>query len=815
MISLGEPISPNGQELLAEFMQYGRQRPFEEITRRYAGMVFNVCLRITKDKHDAEDATQAVFLTLALQAKRGVEIKALGPWLQQVAKRLSLDMRRSKKRRKAREQRHHTEQSLRRNGQSNGHSLPPADLEEIKTILHEELHKLPSKYRMPLILHYFGGMTRDEMAVELGCKASTLGVRIFRGREMLAGRLNGRGVSLSLSTFSAMMAYTIQSTVNHAMVAHTSHAAMAVMGGHESVVSAQVIGLTRRAAGAVALGKVKVAAVILILAGASLGAGAEALGMLQAIDIGRIIRNQIQHLIRPMTEPLQVPLRADATPKPARAILAVQRVEMASPIQSNAAPYVAVENPGSASNDGFVLPAMSVSSAGPLKMMAATPAPWLLPPNNWGASAGVQSANSYELPTPASGSVVAQDTEDTTGLPSAGDHGASSDATTSDQAGIARKNRVVTGAKPAAPVGPAMTASAADNLSIAPTSAGAASPSSPQSAMYALALNQQSATAGSGTADAAAPAMGAPASSNSIATAAPPSSSTSNSAASNNAATRIIRIPAGNGNVTLSNGVLSGWGTINRTGTLDVSGQVIADGGGVNRTLDLSSFQTVCTSIENSSTDGTNGWYASNHGRLVLPLKAATTGSAVTWGGDPNEPVLNLVNSVRFLPDDSDDVPAQVSLLAIDRQDVPSLSGLGGLPIGLWQVDTADGGLASSMLWVRYDDVLVDSLGVSESAVQLWTYGNGNWQTVAPATFALDTADHVVSGYGSDFDYFAVAVPWSGNVPQMIAMAGNERAFLAVESPASGDASPASVPEPGGLVLLALGGSLLLRRRRC
>src|SRR5471032_3130576 len=127
MVALGERATPSGQELLAEFIQYGHQRPFEEIVRRYAGMVFNVCFRITKDKHEAEDAVQAVFLTLALQAKRGAEIKALGPWLQQVAKRLSLDIRRSKKRRKTREERHHAEQTVRRESILDD-TLPGADM---------------------------------------------------------------------------------------------------------------------------------------------------------------------------------------------------------------------------------------------------------------------------------------------------------------------------------------------------------------------------------------------------------------------------------------------------------------------------------------------------------------------------------------------------------------------------------------------------------------------------------------------------------------------------------------------------------------
>ena len=93
------PPPRTAQELFLEFKATGRQEPFEEIVRRYAGMVYHVCLRVTRNNHDAEDATQAVFLTLAVQARQDKEIRYIGPWLQQVAHRLSLDLRKSKKRR--------------------------------------------------------------------------------------------------------------------------------------------------------------------------------------------------------------------------------------------------------------------------------------------------------------------------------------------------------------------------------------------------------------------------------------------------------------------------------------------------------------------------------------------------------------------------------------------------------------------------------------------------------------------------------------------------------------------------------------------
>src|SRR4051794_1870275 len=179
----------SADELLSEFVQSGNQVPFEEIVRRYAGMVYSVCYRVTSNTHDAEDATQAVFLSLALQAKTGKPIHYIGPWLQRVAHRLALDVKKSKTRRKKREEKL---AEMNGNGQLHRVVADPADAPqdgELKRIMQEELNAMPAKYRMPLILHYFGGMNREEMAKELNCKPATLGVRVHRGRALLGKRL--------------------------------------------------------------------------------------------------------------------------------------------------------------------------------------------------------------------------------------------------------------------------------------------------------------------------------------------------------------------------------------------------------------------------------------------------------------------------------------------------------------------------------------------------------------------------------------------------------------------------------------------------
>lgn len=71
-------MSGDETDLLRQFARTGDAEAFSEITRRYAGMVYGVCLRVTGDPERARDATQDTFLQLLKQTGQVADSWAAG-----------------------------------------------------------------------------------------------------------------------------------------------------------------------------------------------------------------------------------------------------------------------------------------------------------------------------------------------------------------------------------------------------------------------------------------------------------------------------------------------------------------------------------------------------------------------------------------------------------------------------------------------------------------------------------------------------------------------------------------------------------------
>ncbi len=321
--------------------------PFDQIMRRYGGMVYNTCLGITRNAHDAEDATQATFLTLAMHLQSARTIQYLGPWLEQVATRAALNLIRSRKRRDRRE---NIVAAMRPPETVDADRI---DADEIRAAVREELNAIPARYRMPLILHYFGQNSTEEVARELGITANALGVRLHRGRQMLRQRLRRRGISISAVGLGIVLAQMVRVTIYEQMVQPVAQTAAALAAGQATVppaVGTHVIAMAQGAMKPMLGGRIKVAALLVVLAAGSLTAATRLTALGNTLK-ENLLHNPIESIKSALPNPLDLRVEADtrrrvpeAAPRPVLPPADVPRTEFALRPQPN--PHLPMSAPG-------------------------------------------------------------------------------------------------------------------------------------------------------------------------------------------------------------------------------------------------------------------------------------------------------------------------------------------------------------------------------------------------------------------------------------------------------------------------------------
>ncbi len=185
------PAGATDDQLLRRFVNGGDDAAFELLVWRHGPMVLNVCGRVLRDEHLAEDAFQATFLQLARKAGSIGRGEALAGWLYQVAYRTAVRARRR------------AEQAVVRERPLLDLPVPAAGVSpdeeaawrELRPVLDDEVRRLPEKYRSVFILCCLEGMTNEQAAQELGCPKGTVLSRLSRARERLKKRLERRNLA--------------------------------------------------------------------------------------------------------------------------------------------------------------------------------------------------------------------------------------------------------------------------------------------------------------------------------------------------------------------------------------------------------------------------------------------------------------------------------------------------------------------------------------------------------------------------------------------------------------------------------------------
>jgi RNA polymerase sigma factor (sigma-70 family) len=211
---------------------------FAALVARHGPMVLGVCRQLLGDPHDAEDAFQATFLALARKAGSLRWPDRLGPWLYGVAQRKTRKVKQQKARRRKHEGRRVSRAGAADDRRAARPELRPEHREEAQA-LHEELGRLPEKYRAPIVLCYLEGHTHEAAAQALGWPLGTVRGRLARAREQLRARLARRGLlPAGILSGALLRPGTARAAVPAALAEATGRAALRTATGRAAAVAA-------------------------------------------------------------------------------------------------------------------------------------------------------------------------------------------------------------------------------------------------------------------------------------------------------------------------------------------------------------------------------------------------------------------------------------------------------------------------------------------------------------------------------------------------------------------------------------------------
>lgn len=171
------------QETLA-----GDLSAFDQVVERYWRKVASVVGRFVEDPNEVEDVVQETFIR-AFQGLRSFRGDAgVQTWLLRIAVNLCKSRRRG-----------FWQRRVTRMEDAEALALVPdaaATLAEgilldaeWQQLLHQAIRQLPDKFRTPILLHYFEGLTGAEIAEVLGWPLSTVWSRIYAGCRRLRAEL--------------------------------------------------------------------------------------------------------------------------------------------------------------------------------------------------------------------------------------------------------------------------------------------------------------------------------------------------------------------------------------------------------------------------------------------------------------------------------------------------------------------------------------------------------------------------------------------------------------------------------------------------
>jgi len=181
--------------LLKEYVEHGSEEAFATLVARHVNKVYSIALRHTRNAHQAEEITQAVFVILARKSRQLGKRVILSGWLCRTARLSAVTFVRSEIRRTRREQEAHMQNLL---NESESEVWP-----QIAPLLDVAMAGLSGADHDAVALRFFDGKSMKDIGAALGASEDATKMRVNRAVEKLRIFFTRRGIICSAAALTA------------------------------------------------------------------------------------------------------------------------------------------------------------------------------------------------------------------------------------------------------------------------------------------------------------------------------------------------------------------------------------------------------------------------------------------------------------------------------------------------------------------------------------------------------------------------------------------------------------------------------------
>lgn len=177
--TIGFKLAPAEQQVSQSAVAW----EIESLVREHSRLIFRIAYSVVRNRDDAEDVVQEVFLRLAKHGTNGIDDPKA--WISRVAWRVSVDRYRKfvREPREEFDEKFHAPVALAADGEQ------AAISRQMLALLDRLIATLPRKEREALLLTSVEELTSAEAAKVLGASETSIRGRVFRARQRLSEKL--------------------------------------------------------------------------------------------------------------------------------------------------------------------------------------------------------------------------------------------------------------------------------------------------------------------------------------------------------------------------------------------------------------------------------------------------------------------------------------------------------------------------------------------------------------------------------------------------------------------------------------------------